>query len=318
MRDMVGHLIGGLKIEPLTPAEQIRVGREKQLYAGLREQVLETLRERGSKREFDEEVYMQLVSELRYEERRQLQASEEAFWRMYHANLRLVWDNAKTMGPWETRDERFQEGCIGLLRAVSKFDPELGFRFSTYARWWIRMEIGRYYGRSSFVRLPPNAHKSVRELRKARESFVAAHDRPPNDQELAKAMKITVAKARELTSYDIQISSLDTPVGDEDGSSLVDLLASTAESDDPAAAVATKLMCDAAHTLVDSVLTPAERQVFLLRLGITGRDERTHREGEMPFEQLASHLGVSRERVQKLLESAWAKLHAAAAAAELA
>lgn len=318
MRDMVGHLIDGLKLDPLTPSEQIRVGREKQLYAGLRERVLEILRERGSKQEFDEDVYLQLVSELPYEERRQLCASETAFWRMYHANLRLVWDNAKSMGPREALDERFQEGCIGLLRAVAKFDPERGFRFSTYARWWIRMEIRRQYGRSSLVRLPEGVRKSLTELRKARESFVAVHDRPPTDRELAKVMKITVAKVRELTSYDIQVSSLDTPVGDEDGSSLVDLVASTAESDDPATVVATALMCNAAHELIDRILTPAERQVFLLRLGITGRDERTHRESEMPFEQLASHLGVSRDRVHKLLESAWMKVHAAAAAADLA
>lgn len=317
--DSMKQLIAGLDLEPqLTAPEQVRLGREKQLYAGLREEVRTILRDRGiTDRDFDEELYWQLVNALPFEQRRLIPASEQAFWRMYRANLRLVFWVAKNTGPRETRDERFQEGCIGLIRAVVKFDPERGHRFSTYAGWWIRNEIRSAYRRSRFVRLPEHVERKLRDLEAARQKFINTHNRTPNERELAKAAKLTVPELRKLADYDVQIASLHSSMGDdEDAGSLVDMIASSDERDDPASSTIAAFSCGAIFELVSTVLTPAEQKVLMRREGINGPDERTHT-GQIPLEQIASELGTSRERIRTLLEAAYAKLAAAAAAADL-
>lgn len=201
-----------------------------------------------------------------------------------------------------------QEGCVGLLRALARYDPTLGIPFPAYARWWIRHALQE--ARSDFVRpmrLPPKALRQLARLKSEHERLYGLERREPDTRELAERANIELAQAQALLAADAQTRSLDEPIAGNDGEigSLGDLLA------DPVSA-------DVYEQVLDSIageqlralltrLTEREREVVSARFGLGRPPERLAEVGE--------RLGVSAERVRQIEERALAKLRRSGAVA---
>ena len=155
------------------------------------------------------------------EEKITLRAGRRSKDRMITANLRLVFTLARRFMPRQTTltfDDLVSEGCIGLIRGVEKFDPERGYKFSTYAYWWVRQGITRGLGADRMIRLPSNAGDVVRKIWKYHDTFQAEHNRTPTIKEIAKHCGVSVESAKLLMSHSRTTVSLDqqtyTPAGD--------------------------------------------------------------------------------------------------------
>lgn len=220
------------------------------------------------------------------------------------ANLRLVVTMARRYdrGGMPLAD-LIQEGNLGLMHAVSRFDYRRGLRFSTYACWWIRHAIGRALAdKARAVRIPVHMLEAQQQLEKVRQQLVGELGRPPTPQELAKAARVPLAKLNQMHRYIMgQPMSLDRPVHDDDDRSFGDTMADPdTEEHSPADELTTQTLTSQVKRLLHH-LSPIEADVLTKRFGLGDDEERT-------FREIGDQYHLSRERIRQIQNSALDKL----------
>ncbi len=232
--------------------------------------------------------------------RRAVRRADEARLTFVQSNLRLVVAIARRyQSSGVPLLDRIQEGNFGLLHAVEKFDWRRGFKFSTYATWWIRQSIARGIGNHHrAVRVPTHVGDVVARLRAKRFEIESRLGRPPTVEELASELGISETKVRQLAIFERSAVSLFESVS-EDGAMLADVLTDeAAEAPDDAAVAA---MMPAAIERVLAPLTERERKIVTLRFGLDRGEPRT-------LEEVAAHFGLTRERIRQIEVHAMARL----------
>jgi RNA polymerase primary sigma factor len=228
--------------------------------------------------------------------------NDEARKKMIRSNLRLVINIAKRYIHFGTPLlDLIEEGNLGLMKAVDKFNPKKGFRFSTYAAWWIRQGIIRAIGQQGkVIRLPVYMNEMISKWKKTREQLTQKLKRVPQDEEIAKKMKIAKDKVEEINFWlSTKTSSLEAPVGEDDDGSVMDLVQDESISP-PNADVERFLNKERVDNLMEK-MSERERKVLDYRFGLI--DGTTH-----TLAEVAKKLGLSRERIRQIEEEALKKL----------
>src|SRR5579872_1234270 len=212
--------------------------------------------------------------------------------RMINSNLRLVVSQARRyQGHGLAMEDLVQEGMLGLIRAVEKFDWRRGFKFSTYGTWWIRQAIQRglqNHGRT--IRVPVHVAQRQVKVRKIESELSGRLSREPTDEEIAAVAELTVDEVAELRELSRGLASLDQPIGEDGDTAFGDLLAS--DRPEPAQAIADADRDRRVNDIVER-LPEGERNVIRLRFGLSGEEPLTLR-------QAGSELGISLERAREL------------------
>ncbi|UVI33678.1 RNA polymerase sigma factor RpoD [Paenibacillus spongiae] len=229
------------------------------------------------------------------------QGDEEAKKRLMEANLRLVVSIARRyVGHGMLFLDLIQEGNTGLIKAVNKFDYKRGFKFSTYATWWIRQAITRAIAdQGRTIRIPVHMIETINKLNRTARKLLQSLGREPSYEEIAQEMDIEADKVRSIMKMAQEPVSLDTPVGEENDSKLSDFIEDH-EMMTPVESASYELLKEQLSLVLDS-LTEREEGVLRLRFGIDDGRTRT-------LEEVGQHFGVTRERIRQIEAKALRKL----------
>ena len=280
----------------LTPEQELTMGRKVQAMVAITEKC-HLAGGSGPECEFSKE------------ELQTIRIGERAKNQMITANLRLVVNLAKRyQGKGLDLLDLIQEGTLGLTRAVEKYDPTRGHRFSTYAYWWIRQGLNRALStQSRTIRIPVNVNEKLTKLRAAKSRLMQLNGMPPSAEQLSKAMKISLEDVEELLSCELRsitVSLQGVVKSKADPSELVDVLAS--EQTPPMELAELAERSASAWTLLNKAnLTPKERTVVTLRFGLDGSNE------WKTLAEVARHMSCSREYCRQVVQRALRKLRKA-------
>lgn len=257
-------------------------------------------------------LYDQLAREPKYSEwaeavkiplpqfRYRLHVGRRAKDKMVQSNLRLVVSIAKKyMNRGLSFQDLIQEGSLGLIRAAEKFDHEKGYKFSTYATWWIRQAITRAIAdQSRTIRLPVHLYETISRIKKTTKLLSQEMGRKPTEEEIATRMEMTIEKLRFIAKSAQLPISLETPIGKEEDSRLGDFIESDGET--PEDQVSKGLLREDLEKVLDS-LSPRERDVLRLRYGLDDGRMKT-------LEEIGQIFNVTRERIRQIEAKALRKL----------
>ncbi len=261
----------------------------------IRDDLVEKLEREPLDAEWGEAVGMKL-----HPFRHRLHVGRRAKDKMVQSNLRLVVSIAKKyMNRGLSFQDLIQEGSLGLIRAAEKFDHEKGYKFSTYATWWIRQAITRAIAdQSRTIRLPVHLYETISRIKKTTKLLSQEMGRKPTEEEIATRMEMTIEKLRFIAKSAQLPISLETPIGKEEDSRLGDFIESDGET--PEDQVSKNLLREDLESVLDT-LSPRERDVLKLRYGLDDGRMKT-------LEEIGQIFNVTRERIRQIEAKALRKL----------
>jgi RNA polymerase primary sigma factor len=243
-----------------------------------------------------------LTAQEEYELAKRIKAGDiKARMKMIEANLRLVINIAKKYSHYNVQMmDLVEEGNLGLMRAVGKYNPRRGYRFSTYAAWWIRQYITRALAnQGKTIRVPVYMLELIAKWKRATEKLSQRFGRRPKIKEVAKEMGLPIKKVREISTVVTRTTSLEAPIGEEKEGQFGDLIEDTlgpTTSDE----IADLLQEESVHELLKT-MNPREREILNLRFGLKDGKSRT-------LSETAKHFNVTRERIRQIENAALKKL----------